>query len=474
MKPNILFFLIDSFRADKCYGEKKTSITPNLDSLIKNGVYFSQNICSAAVTVPSVSSILTSLYPFEAIILEENHFKFNPQKTTYIKKLIESGYHAYAIIPELESKMGLDQVFKDNIETYLSSSTLYDGLGDKILSKLESNTLKEPWIYYLNFLDLHGSATFQLSEGPKEFQDEKYGINQYERMVSAMDVWIGKIIDKINLKNTLIVLTADHGSEVGIYTSEIESYRKKIIEYKPGLAYKTTHKIMTNFPEFLQPLRKKLSKTYTNRKKDKIDKRKNIEFEKIENKYSQSNQKRIIQHSVKSIINVYDDRFRVPLILTGYGINNKKIITHQVRSIDIFPTIAEIVGLHDQKNLGRGHSLIPIIQGQKFEEFPVLVDSITNSPKSATSDVVGIRTSQYKYFRDRTNPQKSIQLFDLSKDALEENNIASLRPEVIDNMEKKLLEIKGDGIFRIEDKKEVTDESENLKIEDELKKLGYI
>jgi len=80
MKPNILFFIIDSFRADACYSEKKTSITPNLDSLVNNGVYFSQNICSAAVTVPSVSSILTSLYPFEAIILDENHFKLNPQK----------------------------------------------------------------------------------------------------------------------------------------------------------------------------------------------------------------------------------------------------------------------------------------------------------------------------------------------------------------------------------------------------------
>jgi len=368
----------------------------------------------------------------------------------------------------------LNQVFKDNIETYPSSSTLYDGLGEKIVSKLESNSLKEPWIYYLNFLDLHGSATFQLSKGPKEFQDKKYGVNQYERMVSAMDVWIGKILDKINLENTLIVLTADHGSEVGVYTSEIESYRKKIIKYKPSLAYKITHKITTNFPEFLQPLRKKLSKTYTNRKKNIIEKRKNIEFEKIENKYLQSYQKRIIQHSVKPVMNVYDDRLRVPLIFTGYGINNKKIITHQVRSIDIFPTIAEIIGLHDQKNLGRGHSLFPIIQGQKFEELPVLVDSITNSPKSATSDVVGIRTSQYKYFRDRINPQKSIQLFDLTKDTLEENNIASLQPDVVDYMEKKLLEIKEDGIFRIEDKKEVTNESENLKIEEELKKLGYI
>jgi len=474
MKPNIFFIVIDSLRADKCHGDNKTSITPNLDSLIKNGIYFSQTICSAPQSVPSISSIFTSLYPFETIIQDEIHFKLNPQITTYIKKLIKFGYHAYATIPEILSHMGLNLVFKDNIDTYLSSATLYDGLGEKINSKLESKSLKDPWIYYLHLLDIHGIATFQLAEGPKEFQDKKYGANQYERMISAMDVWLGKILDKINPANTLIVLTADHGSEVGIYTPEIESYRNKIKEYKPSLAYKLTHKTTTNLPEFFKPIRKKLSQTYTTRKKKKIENRRNIEFEKIENKYSQSQQKRLLQHAMKPILSVYDERFQIPLIFSGYGINSRKIITQQVGSIDIFPTIAEIVGLSNQKNLGRGKSLQPLMQGQKFEELPVFVEAAANSPKSSTANVVGIRTSQYKYFRDRTNPKNSVHLFDLKVDLLEENNIASSRPDVIEDMEKILLDIKTDGIFKFEDQEEPTDEAENLKIEEELKKLGYI
>ena len=36
MKPNILFIVIDSLRADKCYGNEKTSVTPNIDKLIEN------------------------------------------------------------------------------------------------------------------------------------------------------------------------------------------------------------------------------------------------------------------------------------------------------------------------------------------------------------------------------------------------------------------------------------------------------
>lgn len=56
-KPNILFLVLDSFRADKCVGENKTAITQNIDSLIKNGIYFQQNISSAFSTLLSTSSI---------------------------------------------------------------------------------------------------------------------------------------------------------------------------------------------------------------------------------------------------------------------------------------------------------------------------------------------------------------------------------------------------------------------------------
>ena len=52
-KPNIFFLLIDSFRSDKFYGNEKTSITPNLDKLIDNGIYFSQTISSAPSSLPA-------------------------------------------------------------------------------------------------------------------------------------------------------------------------------------------------------------------------------------------------------------------------------------------------------------------------------------------------------------------------------------------------------------------------------------
>ena len=74
LKPNILFLLIDGLRADKCHGNKKTSVTPHINSLIQNGVYFNQTIYSAPITPPALSSLFTGLYPSEAIILNNEIF----------------------------------------------------------------------------------------------------------------------------------------------------------------------------------------------------------------------------------------------------------------------------------------------------------------------------------------------------------------------------------------------------------------
>jgi arylsulfatase A-like enzyme len=474
MKPNILFLLIDSFGSDKCFGNKKTSITPNLDSMIKNGVYFTQAISSAPVTCPSVSSIFTSRYPFECILQDENHFKLNLNIPTFLDVFFENGYNLHAIIPELISYMGLNKIFRGNVETYASSSTLYDDLGSRILNDLDSKKMEKPWFYYIHLLDLHGSATFQLSEGPKKFQNSEYGINQYEQMVSAMDVWLGKILEKIDLENTLVILTSDHGSEVGVYSKEIEELRKTTYEHQSGLVFKSTHKITTKFPKFLLPLRKKMSQTYTNKKKQKIQNKINDELERISKKQLNPYLKRILQNSIESNLGVFDDRFRIPLIFLGYGIPTHKIIHQQVRSIDIFPTITNVVNLQNKKIKNRGQSLIPLILDENFNELPVMVDSVPNSPKQLTSNVIGIRTTKYKYFRDRENLDKNVCLFDLINDPLEENNLAKTKPDVIIEMEEIFSNIQNDKNFNFKSEFTSTNDAENKIIEDELKKLGYL
>ena len=79
MRPNILFFLIDGLRADQVYGKDKTSYTPNIDSLIQKGTYFSNAFTSVDGTLLSLGSIFHSRYP----IKDPNpRNKINLQKVT--------------------------------------------------------------------------------------------------------------------------------------------------------------------------------------------------------------------------------------------------------------------------------------------------------------------------------------------------------------------------------------------------------
>ena len=69
MRPNIFLLTIDSLRFDKTFGESKSSVTPNLDSLIRKSTCFTQAICTADQTGLSLGSLFTSLYPFKSGIL---------------------------------------------------------------------------------------------------------------------------------------------------------------------------------------------------------------------------------------------------------------------------------------------------------------------------------------------------------------------------------------------------------------------
>ena len=64
-----------------------------------------------------------------------------------------------------------------------------------------------------------------------------------------------------------------------------------------------------------------------------------------------------------------------------------------------------------------------------------------------------------------------IHLYDLAEDPSEQHNIADVNIEIVENMETKLQNfLKNDNDEKVD---EITNE-ERKKIEDELKKLGYI
>ena len=87
-----------------------------------------------------------------------------------------------------------------------------------------------------------------------------------------------------------------------------------------------------------------------------------------------------------------------------------------------------------------------------------------------SNDVIGVRTSDFKYYRDKSNAKERIHLYNLKNDPNEENNLASFESNKVQEMEKLLLTIIKDSPNKLNKTK--NDDSQI--IEEELKKMGYV
>ena len=468
INTNVLFIVIDSFNANNCNSKTKTSKIPNIDILLKTGTNFKQCVTSSSNTTPSISSMLTSKFAFECMNNEKNLYILDKNQRNFIDIFKKSGFNVITTYKSLLPFLNLDtQINSSNSDNYRVTRK---GLGEMILSDLEQIKDDEPWFYYIHLHDLHEADAYLSNNDPKELFDEKYGKNEYERILSSIDVWIGKFLEKIDLDNTLVVLTADHGTINASFTKELEDYNQNF-NTRESTTLKIGQKATTKTPDILKPLKKKISNYYLKNKTD--SKKANIEneLEKLDSQQITPYEKRIKRTILLGESNVYDERFCVPLIFAGPGIPSGKKISYQVRSVDIFPTIADILGIPQIDNI-RGKSLIPMFNDEETDDRPAFIESATNSPKSKTSNVVGIRTPNYKYFRDRNDSTKNIHLYDLKNDPLEQSNIANDQLEVISEMEKMLQDIGGNG-FKFGETNELTKEESDDAIK-VLKELGYI
>jgi len=331
---------------------------------------------------------------------------------------------------------------------------LSEGLGNKILSQLQSDLMKEPWLYFVHINDIHFPVI-----PPKSFDSQEFGESKYDRTISSIDEWIGKIIANVDLTKTLVIITADHGANV----SSVKIGDQWLNYETDGSKQKLTTKMGNKIPSFLEPVKTKLFFQVENYRK-KIKEKKSKEFFLTPyQKRSLFSQRGDLDHYL------FDERIKVPLLFFGYGVKSNNIVSSQVRTIDIFPTIFDILGLKSYEKNTDGRSLIPIMNGESVKELAAL---IVSSPliEIKSNDVIGLRTSKYKYFRDKDNPKNRVYLFDLQNDPLEEKNIEKENPKIVEEMENVITQ----KLKESKSKNSEYDQNELKNIEKELKKMGYI
>ena len=114
MPPNIIFFLIDGLRADQIYGENKTSVTPNIDSLRKKGLYFTNAFSSVDGTILSLRTIFHSNFPIKT----GSRTKLTLEKNNLFDVLKENGYKINGLVPDLKGFSEYTNKFENKEKTY--------------------------------------------------------------------------------------------------------------------------------------------------------------------------------------------------------------------------------------------------------------------------------------------------------------------------------------------------------------------
>jgi len=447
MKLNIIFLVIDSFRHDKFCGEQKTSITPNLDHLVSAGTYFEQMISSSDQTGSSIASIFTGLFPCRKNL---NEFTFTKNEETFLSELKNQGYETYSFLPDIDFFKELSkQIDFPKSYNFLEKNEwkkICEGLGNDFIKKIPKSS--NPWFYYFHIMDIRNPYNV-----PEKYVGEEFGKSDYDKIVSSLDDFFGELIKEIDLTNTLIVISSDHGE----YIPATKKFNKKPSKLEKVISEKTKSK------SFIDKIGKKAIM--------------NLRFA------SQTYQKEKLKHELtpyqlrslnsRAQIDLYDELIRIPFLIVGQKIPKKYIIKNLVRQVDIFPTLLDLIEINTEKDVD-GKSMKDLINGKKRhgDEIAYIQVGINAGQliddKSFLPEVVGIRTENYKYYRHRENKNKFVNLYNLKKDPLEENNLSKDNSEHIIEFEKKLSTLLDN---KKENKLSVKSKEDAIEL---LKKLGYV
>lgn len=436
-KPNIIYILADDLGYGDLgsYGQKHFN-TPALDSLAATGMRFTQHYAGSPVCAPSRASLMTGRDPGHSRVrgnYETGTHGFGaglelaPEDVTIAKVLKKAGYHTALVgkwglgmdaTTGAPDKQGFDYMYgflnQAHAHTQYPDYLFRNGkretiagnkqgqrqnysndiFTDEAISYLEQQKKAEPFFLYLAYTTPHAELlvpedslfnSFKAKFQGKPFEKSTQGSSRkndfgaYESQAhpaaayASMVVRIDRDIAKIKAKL----------KELGMDENTIVMFSSDNGSHKEGGADPAYHKSNGGL---------------RGAKRD-----------------------------------VYEGGIRVPFIVNWPGVIKPAQVSGHVSAFwDIMPTLAEISGVNlaEKKIKSEGISLLPLLTGQpeKQKEHPYLYWEFHENKVSDQA----VRMGKWKAVRH--GPFSRMELYDLSADEAETNNIAEKHPDIIKKM----------------------------------------
>ena len=388
---NILFVSFDALQAKhtSCLGYFRET-TPTIDAFAKKGFLFAWAIAQSSWTLPSSMSWFTSLYPSEHKVVNKystytesekvfsNLQQLSPDVMTLAQILKANGYTNGAFTGDagVSAKFGYGAGF----DVYVDDKKFagFDHSIPPAITWLRENKDKK-FFMFLHGYDVHG-----------QFDPP----NGYTRRFVDFDY-----------KGPLKGGKEEQGRfrEEGLEKGSIQQLTDDDVRFWRALYDEKINDADQRFKTFVEELEKLglLDKTIIILTSDH-----GTEF--YEHKR--------FDHG----FSLYDELIHVPLVIYLPGIKGGKIIEDQVRSIDLMPTILDLLNIKISdkvKNQMRGVSLLPLVEGKHKD-----LVAFTETDYRLYTHKRAIRTPDgWKFIYSLENDKK--ELYNLRNDPHELDNL---------------------------------------------------
>ncbi len=228
-RPNVVVILIDTLRADRLpfYGYAKDTM-PFLNSLAPKSTVFTTAYAGSSWTAPATASIFTGLYPFQhgvvmglaaqlKIIQKDPTIRINriPENLqTMPESFKANGYRTFGISDNANICQG--QGFAQGFDKLLNLS--HQGapsMNRKLLELEKEIKASSPYFLYIHYNDAHRPYKLPLSETERSGERIEDFKRTYDKELALVDDCIRQLYRRFGWeRNTLIVVTADHGEEM--------------------------------------------------------------------------------------------------------------------------------------------------------------------------------------------------------------------------------------------------------------------
>jgi arylsulfatase A-like enzyme len=228
-RTNVVVILLDTLRADRLpfYGYAKDTM-PFLNTLAPKSTVFAKAYAGSSWTAPATASIFTSLYPFQhgvvmglaaqlKIITKNPSIKINriPEDLHTMPEIFKAnGYRTFGVSDN--ANISKHQGFAQGFDTLLNFSHKGAKTVNQKLLELEKEIKSSSrYFLYVHYNDPHRPYKLSLSDEERSGDRIEDFKRIYDKELAYIDERIRQLYQRFGWeRNTLIVVTADHGEEM--------------------------------------------------------------------------------------------------------------------------------------------------------------------------------------------------------------------------------------------------------------------